>query len=169
MLLFFPGLPRVIHHGVLTLSPALSLLSGSISTAIMSTPRESPCGMGTGKWRQEKEVRSAHHAKPPTDGARPARALGTIRSPQGHWEPPGRALGKELQSDKEVWGSWETNPHFPSPLWGKMVLEGNLLLPHPAAPSFWALLPSLAAAATSSRKSSQMPSAWARHHSPTFP
>lgn len=92
--------------------------------------------MGTGKWRQEREVRSTHHAKPPTDGARPARALGTIRSPQGHWEPPGRALGKELQSDKEVWGSWETNPHFPSPLWGKMVLEGRLALTPSCGPFF---------------------------------
>lgn len=49
---------------------------------------------------------STHHApseeQPHTDRARPPRTLGMSGGPRGHWEQPGSALGKELQSNEEV-------------------------------------------------------------------
>ena len=61
---------------------------------------------GGGGRRQEREVWSPPHAtskgQPHTDGARPPRAPGMSRCPQGHWEQPGGALSKELKSGEEV-------------------------------------------------------------------
>lgn len=81
---------------------------------------------------------------------------------------------------KRYRSSCETTPHFPSPLWRKMVLEGRLALTPSHCPFFlgfasppWLLPPhsssDLSPGITSFRKSSQMPSSWVRHPSSIFP